>query len=115
VPPARVHERDVPIHFGGYPFLDIDSIAYELPDGYDVEAVPKPVVIETPFAHYEAGVERQDDGTLVYRRRMELRDVTWPPEPIGSTSYSWSVKADTGRPRYPIVGMTESTATSLSG
>jgi hypothetical protein len=80
VPPARDHDRDVPIHFGGYPFLDTDSIAYELPDGYDVEAMPKPVVMETPFAHYEASVERQDDGALVYQRRMELRDATWPPE-----------------------------------
>lgn len=80
VPPAADDGRTAPIRFGAYPFLDTDSIAFTLPDGYAVEAVPEPVDVDVPFARYAAGVERRADGTLVYRRRMEVRDASLAPQ-----------------------------------
>ena len=80
VPPADDALRNVPIRFSPYPFLDTDSIAYALPDGYEVEALPEPVDIETSFARYKATATVQDGGAVVYRRRMELTAPTLPPE-----------------------------------
>lgn len=71
--------RTQPVHPSPYPFTDVDSIRYELPPGYDVEAMPDPVTYETSFAMYEAGVRRREDR-LVYHRRLEWRKKTLPPD-----------------------------------
>lgn len=80
VPSELDEPRTTPVHIGRYPFTDVDSVTYALPDGYEVEAMPDPVRIETPFAHYEARVDVPSDGTLVYRRRVEVHQVTLPPD-----------------------------------
>jgi hypothetical protein len=78
--PAEVEEpRTQSVRPFPYPFIDVDSVRYELPTGYEVEAVPDPVTIETPFATYEATVERLGD-VLLYRRRVEWREKTLPPD-----------------------------------
>jgi len=78
-PPTMDAPRTQPVHPFPYPFIDVDSIRYELPDGYEVEAVPNPVMFETPFATYEAEVERRGDA-LLYRRRLEWREKALPPD-----------------------------------
>lgn len=83
VPPSADTARTVPVHVADYPFVDTDSIAYALPEGYAVEAAPEPVRLATPFAYYEARVETPSDGKLVYRRRMEMREETLRAEQYG--------------------------------
>lgn len=77
-PPEMEDARTQPVHSFPYPFIDVDSIRYELPDGYEVEAVPAPVTFETSFATYEAEAERRGDA-LLYRRRVEWYEKTLPP------------------------------------
>jgi transglutaminase-like putative cysteine protease len=79
VPSEMDAPRTQSIHAVPYPFVDVDSIRYELPEGYDVEATPEPVSVETDFATYEATVTREE-GALVYRRRLEWRTKTLAPE-----------------------------------
>lgn len=79
IPPATETERTQPVHATSYPYVDVDSIRFELPPGYAVEAVPAPDTIETEFAVYRASVRRAEDA-LVYRRQLEWRDETLPPD-----------------------------------
>lgn len=79
VPSEMEEPRTQTVHPFPYPFVDVDSIRYELPTGYEVEAVPDPVTITESFATYEAVVERRGD-VLLYRRRIEWREKTLPPD-----------------------------------
>lgn len=71
IPPA-MDERTQPVVFS-YPYLDVDTVRYVLPAGFRVEALPAPVHLEHAFARYDATVELDADGVLVYVRRFELR------------------------------------------
>jgi hypothetical protein len=63
-----------------YPYLDVDSITYKLPDGFSVEALPKQVVIEKPFASYRANFVLHGPDLLVYIRRLEVVFTELAPE-----------------------------------
>ena len=78
VPPA-LEKRTQPVALS-YRFIDLDSISYELPAGYGVEAAPAPVKIDAPFGSYYAAADFKKDGALVYVRRMEMRASKLPPE-----------------------------------
>jgi len=79
VPPKMGKPRTQSIRAFAYPFVDADSIRYRMPAGYAVEALPEDVSVETDFASYEASVERARD-VLIYRRRLEWRKETLPPD-----------------------------------
>ena len=78
--PPPVEERTQPIKFFPYAFADADTIRFELPPGFTVEAMPDPVECETAFGRYAAKVELEPDGTLVYYRRLEITDATFAAE-----------------------------------
>ncbi len=78
VPPA-LKERKQPVDLV-YAYLDVDSISYRLPQGFAVEAAPAPVKIETAFGNYQASADFQADGSLLYVRRMEMRENRLPAE-----------------------------------
>lgn len=79
IPPVMETERTQPVHATSYPYVNVDSIRFELPTGYAVEAIPTPDTIETEFAVYRAAVHREEDA-LVYRRTLEWQDETLPPD-----------------------------------
>lgn len=79
VPSSLDDPRTRRVHAVPYPFVDTDTVRYELPSGYDVEALPDPVSLETEFATYEATVARSDMG-LEYRRSLEWRTTTLPAD-----------------------------------
>jgi hypothetical protein len=73
VPPAT-ERRTQPVELFGYPFAHADTIWYELPEGFTLEAVPDPIAIETPFLRYAARAELRDDGILVYVRQATVTE-----------------------------------------
>lgn len=75
--PREVKERKHPV-LQAYPYLDVDSIEYRLPAGYALEAAGKPVVIEAPFASFQSSVVMTDSGTIMYTRRLEMREAELP-------------------------------------
>lgn len=79
IPKEMEESRTWPVRPFPYPFAGVDSIRSQLPAGYDVEAVPDPVTIETPFATYEAGVARRED-VLVNHRWVEWREKILPSD-----------------------------------
>ena len=75
-PPGEIRTQPVDL---GYPFVDTDSVQVTLPSGFEVEAVPDPVSIETPFASYSAEAT-VDEGGLTYVRAVAVRARRLPPE-----------------------------------
>jgi hypothetical protein len=78
VPPA-VKTRTQPVDLS-YSYIDLDSISYQLPEGYAVEAAPAPVKVEASFGSYYASADFKSEGRLEYVRRLELRENKLPPE-----------------------------------
>ena len=77
VPPPNAG-RTQPVDLG-YPFADTDSVRVVLPAGFEVEAVPDPVTVETPFANY-ASKTSVDEGALTHVRTVSVRVRRLPPE-----------------------------------
>lgn len=82
VPPVT-ETRTQAVELSPYPFVYADTVWYELPAGFAVEAIPDPVEIETPFLHYEARAEVQSQGILVYYRRASVTETSIPAGSYG--------------------------------
>jgi hypothetical protein len=78
--PPTAEERTQPVEFFSHAFAHADTIRYELPDGFVVEAMPEPVEVETAFGWYAAKAEVEPDGALVYYRGVEVTQATFPAE-----------------------------------
>lgn len=61
-----------------YPYLDSDSLVFHLPSDYTVEALPPDVSIDASFGSYRSSTKVAGDGTLVYTRRLEIRETEIP-------------------------------------
>ena len=94
VPPADTARRQPIMH--SYPYLDIDSIRYTLPAGFTVEALPKPVKLETSFGRYAASVAAIGEGELLYTRHLEITATELPAAMYDAYREFWTevVKAD---------------------
>jgi uncharacterized protein DUF3857 len=77
--PKRYKNRQRPLNISrGY--LDIDEVTIELPEGFQVNALPEPIKIESKFGLYTSEISRQEGGNLVYRRKFELYKGVFPKE-----------------------------------
>jgi hypothetical protein len=78
--PRTTEERTQPVEFFPHAFSHVDTVRYELPEGFVVEAIPDPVEVETAFGWYVARAEVEPGGTLVYYRRVEVAQAVFPAE-----------------------------------
>jgi len=74
--PPEVKERQQPVELD-YAFLDTDTISYQLPANFIIEAATPVVALETAFGSYKAATT-QRDNTLEYVRRLEIRETRLP-------------------------------------
>ncbi len=58
-------------------YKDIDSVEIEIPKGYQAEAMPQDVSIETKFGKYNSAVRLKDDK-LFYYRSLERYSGNYP-------------------------------------
>ena len=56
-----------------YAYRDHEAVHFQLPTGYTVEAMPDDVVLDTPFAFYEATHAPGEGGVLTYNRTIEFK------------------------------------------
>ncbi len=77
--PKNVVERRSPVRLH-YPYLDIDSIEYIIPEKYKVEAVPKEINLNSSFGEFICRTNDNGDGTVTYFRSLEIKDYTIPAE-----------------------------------
>src|SRR5258706_10080178 len=52
-------------------YKHIDSVEIEIPGGYNTEALPQPVTIETKFGKYYSTTKLVDNKILYYRSREQ--------------------------------------------
>lgn len=71
--PKDVALRLSPVRFH-YPYLDIDTIYYKIPNGYQVEALPEETSLKTEFGIFCSKTQKIDPSTLVYTRSLEIRN-----------------------------------------
>jgi hypothetical protein len=69
--PADVTKRFSPIRFG-YPYSDIDTIKFKLPDGYAVETLPQTIELTKPFGKFSSKSVLGENNTIIYSRYYEL-------------------------------------------
>lgn len=76
--PKRVMNRktDVYINEGS---TEEDEITYTLPVGYHAEYTPPEVILKKPFGSFTA-TSTIKDGKLVYKRKLQLIDGTYPKD-----------------------------------
>ena len=77
--PDKVSERLSPIRFS-YPYHDIDTIIYKIPQGYKVEAVPDEMNLSSSFGNFSSRTIKDDDGNLLYVRSLEIKVYEIPAE-----------------------------------
>jgi hypothetical protein len=65
-------KRISPIEFD-HPFADADTIIYNIPAGYTVEAFPKELNLETSFGKYRTKCDTEE-GKIIYTRYYEISD-----------------------------------------
>lgn len=70
------NERENPIDFD-YGYIYTDSFSIKIPEGYTVEAMPKPVAMENAFGMYKIQVSYKD-GVINLTRFYERNDGTYP-------------------------------------
>lgn len=93
--PSDVARRLSPVRYN-YPFLDLDSIHYSLPNGYTAESIPAEVRLETSFGEFHAKTHALGDTILIYTRALEIREYSIPAEDYAKYRKFFSdiVKAD---------------------
>lgn len=70
----RVYELELE-----FPYIDIDTIDYEIPVGYHLEFIPDPVEFETKFGNYSSRIMQKENKILYVRRRMAGKGI-YPPD-----------------------------------
>ena len=78
IPPPPESERSAPVHVSPYPWSDVDSTTFALPDGYAVEALPSGTSIDTDAGSFQAMLTDNGDGTVTYVRRITYAEDVLP-------------------------------------
>jgi hypothetical protein len=77
--PREVRNRTTSVYINrGY--TDVDEITYQIPAGYRMDNNPLKVNINMPFGHYTATATMTDKNQIIYKRKLEMIDGTYPAE-----------------------------------
>jgi hypothetical protein len=87
--------RQYPIEFNGVG-LETDSFDISLPAGYQVDEVPDPADADYSFGSYHSTTV-VDAGTIHYRRRYEIRQLTVPVSEVDKVKRFYQVIANDER------------------
>jgi hypothetical protein len=92
--PDKVDSRKMPV-VQEYSYHDKDSIVFQLPQGYQVETIPKSKIMSTEYGEYRSSVA-VENGMAVYVRDLKVKRGTWPKEnyPALIDFYTGVVNAD---------------------
>ncbi len=76
-------EREYPLHLG-YSYLESDSVVFETPEGYEIEASPENIEIDHPFGAFRAFFNVNGNQEVTYKRYFALKENTIAPEDYSS-------------------------------
>jgi hypothetical protein len=57
------------------PYIDVDTIEYEIPAGFHLEYIPEPVEIESRFGNYSCRIFQENNRIWYVRKRISLRGI----------------------------------------
>jgi len=77
--PKDVPKRFSPVRFQ-YPYLDVDSIKYEIPKHYKVEAFPEEKNIHSSFGSFSSKTIVTQDNEILFVRNLEISSYSIPAE-----------------------------------
>ena len=75
--PEKDKERKFPIFFS-YPFCDIDTVLYNIPVGYTIEAKPEDININNDYMNFKSLVSFKDSTQIIYTRYFEIKSSEMP-------------------------------------
>jgi len=70
--PTRYKDRKLPFEVTRG-FVYKDSVKIKLPDGYEIEAMPKSETIESEFGDYILNLKKDSDNHIIYQREFFLK------------------------------------------
>ena len=73
VPP--VTKRTYPIYIN-YGYTDTDSIRIQLPEGYVIEGLPKPLDVKSKFGSFHSGIQVKDKEIYITHRLFMRKGFT---------------------------------------
>ena len=76
--PKKLKERKTEL-YKSRNYLDIDSTCFQIPDGYEIESLPKDKLITTDFGSYEYTV-KQDSNIIFYVRKVIYPEFRLPAD-----------------------------------
>lgn len=76
--PEKVENRKTNV-IRKFPYLDIDTIRYRMPDALYPEFLPAPVQFKSRFGEYESSTQ-MDKGDVIYIRKVKMFKGEFPPE-----------------------------------
>ncbi len=81
-----------------YDYLDVDTVQIKIPEGYEVESLPKPSTITSRFGEYQNGFSFEEN-TLVFTRMRSQNSGTFEPAVFQEIAdyYQAIYKADRAR------------------
>ena len=77
--------RSQPVHLN-YSKVDVDSIYYEIPEGFIIESLADPVEINPGFGFYSSLTKQASPSTVLYIRRFEIHKDRFEPEEYSELS-----------------------------
>jgi hypothetical protein len=76
--PEKVESRKFKV-YQRFPFTDMDTIRYRLPEGIYPEFLPEPIKLSNRFGEYEVSY-KVDQGNLIYIRKLKMNKGEFPAE-----------------------------------
>lgn len=77
--PSRYRNRKHPVkNYRGYNHLD--EFLISLPEGYEIESIPKSFVKETKYGHYKVIVKKVGESKISYSRDFLIKEGEYPRE-----------------------------------
>lgn len=77
--PNRYRNRKYPVEVQRG-FFDEDNYKIQLPTNYTIEAIPEDIVLETKFGKYTRSIQKNEDGSLQYKRSLQKNEGYYPKE-----------------------------------
>lgn len=72
-------EREYSLHLG-YAFMESDSVVFETPEGYEIEASPSNVEIDHHFGEFRTSFIMNEKKEITYKRYFALKENTIEPQ-----------------------------------
>ena len=72
-------KRTYPIYIN-YGYTDTDSIRIQLPEGYVIEGLPKPLDVKSKFGSFHSGIQVKDKEIYITHRLFMHKGVYSPDE-----------------------------------